>query len=139
MVSSEWSEPNSSLLGLPAAPPVRPWAVLLCLSGAAIACENGIVGAVISYTPTLRTPVFLLIGSLATGTSCRAGSHPERCVTWSPGRAPAGHGGPLPLPEPRPQLLLRTVLLTWGASLALGLMPVLGWNCLGALAASCGR
>ncbi|KAJ8355682.1 hypothetical protein SKAU_G00184760 [Synaphobranchus kaupii] len=46
--------------------PINPWDIMLCMSGTVIACENAIVVAIIFYTPTLRTPMFVLIGSLAT-------------------------------------------------------------------------
>uniref|UniRef100_A0A8C0S0Q2 G-protein coupled receptors family 1 profile domain-containing protein n=1 Tax=Canis lupus familiaris TaxID=9615 RepID=A0A8C0S0Q2_CANLF len=57
---------------LPAGPPglllsaVNPWDVLLCVSGTVIAGENALVVALIASTPALRTPMFVLVGSLAT-------------------------------------------------------------------------
>ncbi|KAJ6660263.1 hypothetical protein lerEdw1_017963 [Lerista edwardsae] len=45
---------------------INPWDIMLCISGTIIACENAIVVAIIFYTPNLRTPMFVLIGSLAT-------------------------------------------------------------------------
>nr|XP_028571577.1 G-protein coupled receptor 12-like isoform X1 [Podarcis muralis] len=48
-----------------AAVAVNPWDILLCATGTAMACENALVLAVLFYTPGLRAPTFLLIGSLA--------------------------------------------------------------------------
>uniref|UniRef100_A0A8D0C159 G-protein coupled receptors family 1 profile domain-containing protein n=1 Tax=Salvator merianae TaxID=96440 RepID=A0A8D0C159_SALMN len=45
--------------------PVNPWDVALCTTGTVVACENALVLAVLFYTPSLRAPMFLLIGSLA--------------------------------------------------------------------------
>ncbi|XP_056587324.1 G-protein coupled receptor 12 [Triplophysa dalaica] len=44
---------------------VNPWHVLLCVTGTLMSCENAVVIALIVYTPTLRAPMFVLIGSLA--------------------------------------------------------------------------
>ncbi|XP_024917730.1 G-protein coupled receptor 12 [Cynoglossus semilaevis] len=44
---------------------LSPWDVVLCVTGTLISCENALVIAVLFYTPTLRAPMFILIGSLA--------------------------------------------------------------------------
>ncbi|KAM4697029.1 G-protein coupled receptor 12-like [Rhinophrynus dorsalis] len=45
--------------------PVNPWDIILCVTGTVMACENAIVIAILFYTPSLRAPMFILIGSLA--------------------------------------------------------------------------
>ncbi|KAM9324893.1 G-protein coupled receptor 12-like [Gastrophryne carolinensis] len=44
---------------------VNPWDIILCVTGTVMACENAIVIAILFYTPSLRAPMFILIGSLA--------------------------------------------------------------------------
>ncbi|KAJ8276928.1 hypothetical protein GJAV_G00069460 [Gymnothorax javanicus] len=44
---------------------LNPWDVVLCTSGVLIACENSLVVLVIWQNPALRAPMFLLIASLA--------------------------------------------------------------------------
>ncbi|XP_029113004.1 G-protein coupled receptor 12-like isoform X1 [Scleropages formosus] len=58
---------NSSPVRTPEQRPmtVSPWDIALCVTGTLISCENAIVIAVLFYTPTLRAPMYILIGSLA--------------------------------------------------------------------------
>ncbi|XP_041949796.1 G-protein coupled receptor 12 [Alosa alosa] len=44
---------------------VNPWDVVVCVAGTLVSFENAVVIALIVYTPTLRAPMFVLIGSLA--------------------------------------------------------------------------
>ncbi|XP_038632021.1 G-protein coupled receptor 12-like [Scyliorhinus canicula] len=68
-LSLNWLSPDTSNSSVTswdlAAETVNPWDIALCVVGTVISCENAIVVAVIFYTPTLRTPMFILIGSLA--------------------------------------------------------------------------
>ncbi|XP_067852842.1 G-protein coupled receptor 12-like [Heptranchias perlo] len=67
-LSPSWLSPDSnSSITTSDLPPetVNPWDIALCVTGTVISCENAIVVAVIFYTPTLRAPMFILIGSLA--------------------------------------------------------------------------
>ncbi|XP_020773471.1 G-protein coupled receptor 12 [Boleophthalmus pectinirostris] len=59
---SEIEPDTSSSLGVQE---VSPWDIALCVTGTLISCENALVIAVLFYTPTLRAPMFILIGSLA--------------------------------------------------------------------------
>lgn len=138
---------------------LNPWDVVLCISGTIISCENAIVVVVIFYSPAFRAPMFLLIGSLATadllagvGLILRFAS-----VYFIPSEAvslltvgllvssfTASVCSLLAITIDRYLSLYnaltycseRTVtrthimlLLTWGASVCHGLLPVLGWNC----------
>ncbi|CAL8315938.1 unnamed protein product [Lota lota] len=160
---AESSERNGSLQysAAPLGFPVNPWDIMLCMSGAVIACENAIVVAIIFYTPTLRTPMFVLIGSLATA-DLLAGvglilnfvfryvvsSETVSLVTvgFLVASFTASIGSLLAITADRYFSLCNALtyfsdetlrcahamlLVTWGASLGLGLLPVLGWNCLG--------
>ncbi|XP_070621026.1 G-protein coupled receptor 3 [Erythrolamprus reginae] len=144
----------------PAALPLNPWDVILCVSGTIISCENVIVVAIIFYTPTFRTPMFLLIGSLATA-DLLAGlglifhfafiycvrSEMVNLLTMGllVTSFTASVGSLLAITIDRYLSLYnaltyyseRTVtrtyvilILTWGVSITFGLLPVLGWNCL---------
>ncbi|XP_072356732.1 G-protein coupled receptor 12-like [Scyliorhinus torazame] len=162
---SGWFESNedSSSLDLAFAvqqPSLNPWDIVLCVSGTVIACENAIVVAIIFYTPALRTPMFLLIGSLATA-DLLAGlglivhfvflycirSEVVGLVTVGllVASFTASVSSLLAITIDRYLSLYnaltyyseRTVtrtyimlILTWTVSISLGLLPVLGWNCL---------
>lgn len=146
-----------------AAPEVSPWDIALCVTGTLISCENALVIAVLFYTPTLRAPMFILIGSLATA-DLLAGlglilnfvfvylvdSSAELLTLLSVGLLIAAFSASvlnilaitvdryLSLYNALTYHTERTVTFTylmvvfiWGACLALGLLPALGWNCLG--------
>ncbi|XP_067875408.1 G-protein coupled receptor 6 [Heterodontus francisci] len=139
---------------------VDPWDVMLCISGTVIACENALVVAIIFYTPALRTPMFLLIGSLATA-DLLAGLglilnfffhyliHSETInlitVGFLVGSFSASVNSLLAITIDRYLSLynaltyysertiayIHTMLaVAWGVSICLGLLPILGWNCL---------
>ncbi|XP_063297362.1 G-protein coupled receptor 6 [Pelobates fuscus] len=139
---------------------INPWDIMLCISGTIIACENAIVVAIIFYTPTLRTPMFVLIGSLATA-DLLAGfglilnfvfqyviqSETISLITvgFLVASFTASVSSLLAITVDRYLSLYnaltysseKTVLwihimliVTWGVSICLGLLPVLGWNCL---------
>ncbi|GCC19955.1 hypothetical protein chiPu_0018642 [Chiloscyllium punctatum] len=139
---------------------LNPWDIVLCVSGTVIACENAIVVAIIFYTPALRTPMFLLVGSLAaadllTGLGLiihfvflyclRSELVSLVTVGILVGSFTASVSSLLAITIDRYLSLYnaltyyseRTVtrtyimlLLTWSLSLSLALLPILGWNCL---------
>ncbi|KAL2296164.1 hypothetical protein Nmel_017706 [Mimus melanotis] len=139
---------------------LNPWDVVLCLSGTVISCENAIVVVLIFYSPAFRAPTFLLIGSLATAdllaglglmlhfalvyllpseavslltagllvTSFTASVSSLLAITID--RFLSLYNA---LTYYSDRTVTRThimLLLTWGASICYGLLPVLGWNCL---------
>ncbi|XP_001368592.1 G-protein coupled receptor 6 [Monodelphis domestica] len=175
---TRWLPPGSAALGsgtngslelssqLPAGSPglllsaINPWDVMLCVSGTVIAGENALVVAIISSTPALRTPMFVLVGSLATA-DLLAGCGlilnfvfqyviPSETVSlltvgFLVSSFTASVSSLLAITVDRYLSLYnaltyyseRTLLcvhlmlaVTWGVSLCLGLLPVLGWNCL---------
>ncbi|XP_015262580.1 PREDICTED: G-protein coupled receptor 6 [Gekko japonicus] len=139
---------------------INPWDIMLCISGTIIACENAIVVAIIFYTPNLRTPMFVLIGSLATADLLagvglilnfvfhyviRSETISLVTVGFLVASFTASVSSLLAITVDRYLSLYnaltyyseKTVLcihmmliITWGVSLCLGLLPVLGWNCL---------
>ncbi|XP_056620868.1 G-protein coupled receptor 6 [Triplophysa dalaica] len=139
---------------------VNPWDIMLCLSGTVIACENAIVVAIIFYTPTLRNPMFVLIGSLATAdllagiglilnfvfryvissetislvtvgflvASFTASISSLLAITID--RYLSLYNALTYFSEKTLQYVHLMLVGSWGVSLCLGLLPVLGWNCL---------
>ncbi|KAM6467447.1 G-protein coupled receptor 6 [Liasis olivaceus] len=139
---------------------LNPWDIMLCISGTIIACENAIVVAIIFYTPNLRTPMFVLIGSLATA-DLLAGvglilnfvfqyviqSETISLITvgFLVASFTASVSSLLAITVDRYLSLYNALtyysektvfcihmmlIVTWGVSLGLGLLPVLGWNCM---------
>lgn len=140
--------------------PINPWDIMLCLSGTVIACENAIVVAIICYTPSLRTPMFVLIGSLATAdllagmglilnfvfqyvissetislitigflvASFTASISSLLAITVD--RYFSLYNALTYFSEKTVQYVHLMLVGTWGVSVLLGLLPVLGWNCL---------
>ncbi|NWV63408.1 GPR12 protein, partial [Malurus elegans] len=139
---------------------LNPWDVILCISGTIISCENAIVVLVIFYSPAFRAPMFLLIGSLATAdllaglglilhfafvylipseavslltvallvTSFTASVSSLLTITIDRYLSLCNA-----LTYSSERTVTRThimLVLSWGASLCQGLLPVLGWNCL---------
>ncbi|XP_010201468.2 G-protein coupled receptor 3 [Colius striatus] len=139
---------------------LNPWDVVLCISGTIISCENAVVVVVIFYSPAFRAPAFLLIGSLATADLLAGVglilhfafvylSPPEAVSLLTVGLLvtsfTASVGSLLTITIDRYLSLYnaltyyseRTVtrthimlILTWGASICYGLLPITGWNCL---------
>ncbi|MGH0129007.1 UNVERIFIED_CONTAM: hypothetical protein FKN15_075390 [Acipenser sinensis] len=144
---------------------INPWDIMLCVSGTIIACENAIVVAIIIYTPALRAPMFVLIGSLATA-DLLAGmglilnfvfqylipSETISLVTvgFLVASFTASISSLLAITVDRYLSLYNALtyfsertmfcihmmlVITWGVSICLGLLPILGWNCLNDLSA----
>ncbi|NWS71419.1 GPR6 protein, partial [Crotophaga sulcirostris] len=144
---------------------LNPWDVMLCVSGTAIACENALVVAIICSSPALRSPAFVLVGSLAAADLLaglglilnfvfqyviRSDTASLLTVGFLVASFAASVSSLLAITVDRYLSLCnaltyyseRTALRThsmlagaWGGSLCLGLLPVLGWNCLGDRAA----
>ncbi|NXS04041.1 GPR12 protein, partial [Oxylabes madagascariensis] len=140
---------------------LNPWDVVLCISGTIICCENAIVVVVIFYTPAFRAPMFLLIGSLATAdllaglglvlhfafvyfvpseavslltvgllvTSFTASVCSLLTITID--RYLSLYNALTYYSERTVTRTYIMLILTWGASICYGLLPVVGWNCLG--------
>lgn len=139
---------------------VNPWDIVLCTSGTLISCENAVVVLVILHNPSLRAPMFLLIASLAVADLLAGAGlvfhfvfayllRSEATTLASVGLVVTSFCASvcslLAITVDRYLSLYyaltyhseRTVTLTyvmlallWAASLCLGLLPVLGWNCL---------
>ncbi|KAM6970743.1 G-protein coupled receptor 12 [Aplochiton taeniatus] len=140
--------------------PVNPWDIALCVTGTLMSCENAIVIALIVYTPTLRAPMFVLIGSLAVA-DLLAGLglilnftitymlDSEMVTLVSAGLIITAFSASvlsiLAITVDRYLSLYNaltyhtertaiftcvTLILIWLTSLTLGALPVLGWNCL---------
>ncbi|XP_006006705.1 G-protein coupled receptor 6 [Latimeria chalumnae] len=139
---------------------IDPWDIMLCISGTIIAWENAIVVAIIVCTPTLRTPMFVLIGSLATAdllsgiglilnfifqylmpsttislitvgflvASFTASISSLLAITID--RYLSLYNALTYYSEKTILYIHLMLILTWGVSICLGLLPVLGWNCL---------
>ncbi|NXU79046.1 GPR3 protein, partial [Oreotrochilus melanogaster] len=139
---------------------LNPWDVVLCISGTIISCENAIVVVVIFYTPAFRAPTFLLIGSLATAdllaglglilhfafvylvpseavslltvgllvTSFTASISSLLTITID--RYLSLYNALTYYSERTVTRTYIMLILTWGGSICLGLLPIMGWNCL---------
>ncbi|XP_059724606.1 G-protein coupled receptor 3 [Haemorhous mexicanus] len=139
---------------------LNPWDVALCISGTIISCENAVVVVVIFYTPAFRAPMFLLMGSLATAdllaglglilhfafvyfipsgavslltvgllvTSFTASVCSLLAITID--RYLSLYNALTYYSERTVTRTYIMLILTWGASVCYGLLPVLGWNCL---------
>ncbi|XP_006794611.1 G-protein coupled receptor 12 [Neolamprologus brichardi] len=145
---------------------VNPWDIVLCSSGTLIACENALVVLVIWQNPALRAPMFLLIGSLALADllaglglvlhfTCAYLLRSDSAQLLTVGLIVASFSASvfsllaitidrylslyyaLTYNSERTAAFTYTMLvLLWGLSLCLGLLPVTGVNCL-AEAATC--
>uniref|UniRef100_A0A4W4H0S6 G-protein coupled receptors family 1 profile domain-containing protein n=1 Tax=Electrophorus electricus TaxID=8005 RepID=A0A4W4H0S6_ELEEL len=141
--------------------PVNPWDVALCVAGTLVSCENAVVIALIVYTPTLRAPVFALIGSLALAdllaglglilnfvvtylinagfvTLLSAGllitafsASVLSVLAITVDRYLSLYNALTYHTERTVTFTYVTLVLMWLISATLGSLPVLGWNCLG--------
>ncbi|XP_019966878.2 G-protein coupled receptor 12 [Paralichthys olivaceus] len=139
---------------------VNPWDIVLCTSGTLIACENALVVLVIWQNPALRAPMFLLIGSLALADllaglglvlhfTCAYLLRSDSAQLLTVGLVVASFSASvfsllaitidrylslyyaLTYNSERTAAFTYTMLvLLWGLSLCLGLLPVTGVNCL---------
>ncbi|CAN0145079.1 G-protein coupled receptor 12-like [Lampetra fluviatilis] len=139
---------------------VNPWDVALCVTGSLIACENAVVVAVIVHSPALREPMFLLIGSLATADLLAGLGlifyfvfqyvyQSDASSLVSVGLLVASFSASVSsllsitidrylslyyaLTYHSERTMSCTYIMlatTWGASIVLGALPSLGWNCL---------
>ncbi|KAI2648993.1 G-protein coupled receptor 12 [Labeo rohita] len=140
---------------------VNPWDIVLCSSGTLIACENALVVLVIWQNPALRAPMFLLIGSLALADLLAGLGlvlhftfayllRSDSAQLLTVGLVVASFSASvfsllaitidrylslyyaLTYNSERTAAFTYTMLvLLWGVSLCLGLLPVTGVNCLG--------
>ncbi|XP_056302793.1 G-protein coupled receptor 12 [Danio aesculapii] len=139
---------------------INPWDVLLCVTGTLMSCENAVVIALIAYTPTLRAPMFVLIGSLAFAdllaglglilnfvityiidsglvTLLSAGllitafsASVLNILAITVDRYLSLYNALTYHTERTMTFTYVTLILMWIVSAALGSLPVLGWNCL---------
>ncbi|XP_014051480.1 G-protein coupled receptor 12-like [Salmo salar] len=139
---------------------VNPWDIVLCVTGTLMSCENAIVLALIIYTPTLKAPMFVLIGSLAfadllaglglivnftityifdTGfvTLLSAGllitafsASVLNILAITVDRYLSLYNALTYHTERTVIFTFVTLVLIWVTSITLGALPIMGWNCL---------
>lgn len=144
----------------PVAVSVNPWDIVLCVTGTLMSCENAIVIALIIYTPTLKAPMFVLIGSLAfadllaglglivnftityifdTGfvTLLSAGllitafsASVLNILAITVDRYLSLYNALTYHTERTVIFTFVTLVLIWVTSITLGALPIMGWNCL---------